>query len=180
MDNNNNEQVVDDVLYIFETAEEIFNFHWNRHIALLDTVFRDPLSLNPETILYINENVSLPFDIDSTLNPLDDIPPKHILEQRKRRRLVLQAGEKSFYKWKTILKMGIQKCNNMCTICGEEFHIHDQVIQGAKGQFYHRSEMLKWIRQPSNTYVKDPNTNIVLQTVSPPIKKRKTAQGLKH
>jgi hypothetical protein len=162
---------------IFRNAEDIFNFQLS---SLSDyALFPDQL-FTTENIAFIVNNPQF-FDDDvlhATLNPNDDLPPLHIVKERKRRKLVINEGEKSFYKWKTILKKGTQNCNNLCTICGETFKENDQVIEGAKGQYYHRTEMLRWIRQPYNTFVRDPNTNVVLETYSEPIKKRQISSDV--
>ena len=166
-------------LYNFETAEERFNIQWAVHMHVLDSYSlfsSENLSLVLSNPLYSDLSlVDSRSVLENSLYPADDRPPQHVINSRKRRRLLLKVGEKSFYKWSTVLRQGMDKCHGICTICGEEFGSDDQVVQGAKGQFYHRSEMLHWIRQSQNAYVKDPNTNLVLETVSPPVKKRKTS-----
>jgi len=101
-------------------------------------------------------------------------PPLFVRQQRRRRKLVLKEGQKAFYHWKTV-KHRINHCHSMCSICGEEFADTDQVVEGAAGQWYHRKELTKWIRQPINSTVRDPNTNTELEVYVPPLKRRKTS-----
>jgi len=142
---------------ILDLTQDVFERQWERYVAFgiqaTDESFR----------LFFTEEADA---LTNTLNPLNDIPPPNIVQFRKRRMLVLKKDQKSYYKWKTILNRGLDKCNGTCTICGEHFKEDEQVIEGAKGQFYHRKEMLKWIRQPAFLHVKDPNTNLVLETYS--------------
>ena len=150
--------ILDDIEFsILDITQDVFERQWERYIAFgiqaTDESFR----------LFFTEEADA---LTNTLNTLNDLPPPNIVQFRKRRRLVLKKGQKSYYKWKTIVKRGLDKCNGMCTICGEHFKEEEQVIEGATGQFYHRKEMLKWIRQPAFLHVKDPNTNLVLETYS--------------
>ena len=117
------------------------------------------------------------FEILDFLQNVYDTHTDRRIEDDKRkaeiakRRVIKRSKDKPTYqRWK---KVKSSTTCDTCTICGEMFQDEDQVSEGAPKNYYHRAELQKWVRQPDNSIVKDPNTGIVLETEILPVRKRR-------
>ena len=159
-----------------------YNDAWNR-LQLVPILDRNGsvVEIIPELLLNHMHQQPPEYDedwdriLDESLRTIIS-PPRDVSEKRKRRRLVRKKEDGPDYqRWKTVKDQ--DKCHGTCSICADTFKPDDWVMRGAKGQYYHKKEMLTWIRQPNNLKVSDPNTGIELETYVPEKKKRKLSRS---
>jgi hypothetical protein len=122
------------------------------------------LNYEESSHLYEIENELIQRILEQSMNY--QVPPIEVVNMRKRRRIVRKENEPVYQLYKTIVKNNggrVPSCS-MCTICGENFNLTDQVAEGAKGQYYHRKELIQWVKTAPSSIVKDPNTGTIIPT----------------
>ena len=160
------------------SVEPSYNDAWNR-LQLVPIFDRNGIVVEIIPALLLNHLHQEPPEYEEDWDRILDeslratsSPPKEVSEKRQRRCLIRKKEDGPDYqRWKTVKDQ--DKCHGTCSICAETFKPDDWVMRGATGQYYHRKEMLQWIRQPNNLKVTDPNTGLELETYVPEKKTRK-------